>query len=371
MSRLEARYRVRAEAHEIEAIAEAIALEQSVEVPRAAVRDARVRDEIIARVKEISSVGTGEYEVRLLLAAETMGDDPAQTLNMMFGNTSMHAHVELLDAEFPEGLIKRCGGPRFGVAGLRAKLNVSERPLTCSALKPQGLPVDKLAALCREFALGGVDLIKDDHGLADQAYSPFAERVRACQAATVQAGRESGHRSVYVPNLIGTPATLIEQARIAREEGVSAVMLAPALVGLPVFAELVAEHLHGMIVLAHPAWSGAARIAPAFLLGKLFRLYGADAVIYPHYMGRFAYSQPVCAAIAEACRKPWAGVREAMPVPAGGMSVERVGELVAFYGRDVMLLIGGSLLIADDVQARTRQFVRAVEAAGAALGAAA
>lgn len=365
--RLESRYRVRAPAHEIEAIAEAIALEQSVEVPRAAVRDARVRDEIIARVKEISSVGEGEYEVRLLLAAETMGDDPAQTLNMIFGNTSMHAHVELIDAEFPEALIKNCGGPRFGIAGLREKLKVSARPLTCSALKPQGLPNEKLAALCHEFALGGVDFIKDDHGLADQAYSPFAGRVHACQAAAVQAERESGHRSLYVPNLIGTPSTLIEQAHIAREEGVSAVMLAPALIGLPVFAEMVSEHLRGMIVLAHPAWSGASRIAPEFLLGKLFRLYGADAVIYPHYMGRFAYSQPVCEAIADACRKPWAGVRETWPVPAGGMSVERAGELVHFYGRDVMLLIGGSLLIAEDVRARTRQFVQAVAAAGESL----
>ncbi len=45
--------------------------------------------------------------------------------------------------------------------------------------------------------------------------------------------------------------------------------------------------------------------------------------------------------------------------------MERVAELVAFYGPDVMLLIGGGLL-AGDVAARTRTFVAALEHAPAA-----
>ena len=34
-----------------------------------------------------------------------------------------------------------------------------------------------------DFAKGGIDLIKDDHGLANQNYAPYEERVRACCAA--------------------------------------------------------------------------------------------------------------------------------------------------------------------------------------------
>ena len=46
------------------------------------------------------------------------------------------------------------------------------------------------------------------------------------------------------------------------------------------------------------------------------------------------------------------------------MNVDRVRELVGFYGRDVMLLIGGSLLRSgDQLPARTREFVRNVAAA--------
>jgi ribulose-bisphosphate carboxylase large chain len=39
---------------------------------------------------------------------------------------------------------------------------------------------------------------------------------------------------------------------------------------------------------------GAARITPPLLLGKLFRLFGADAMIFPHHGGRFGYSAATC-----------------------------------------------------------------------------
>ena len=72
---------------------------------------------------------------------------------------------------------------------------------------------------------------------------------------------------------------------------------------------------------------------------------------------------------------PWQGLAPILPVPAGGMTVERVPEMLRFYGRDVMLLIGGSLLEAGDgsaqlapaLLARTRAFTEAAaqEPAGA------
>jgi len=37
-----------------------------------------------------------------------------------------------------------------------------------------------------------------------------------------------------------------------------------------------------------------------------------------------------------------------MPVPAGGMLVDRVDEMVSDFGPDTMLLIGGGLLSAGD-----------------------
>jgi ribulose-bisphosphate carboxylase large chain len=232
-------------------------------------------------------------------------------------------------------------------------LRVRDRPLTCAALKPQGLSSARLAALCGMFVEAGIDVVKDDHGLADQAYSPFAERVAACQRAIASTG------AAYAPSIVGSPRKVREQMRVARNEGVRLLLMAPALLGMPAFAELVDEC--DVPILAHPAYGGAARVAPPLLLGRLFRLLGADAAIFPNYGGRFAYSEATCADIAHSCRGAWSHVRPILPVPAGGLSVERVPEVVRFYGRDTMLLIGGSLLAAGDaLPARTRAFVELV-----------
>jgi ribulose-bisphosphate carboxylase large chain len=166
---------------------------------------------------------------------------------------------------------------------------------------------------------------------------------------------------LYAPSFVGSPAALARMAKIARDEGVRAALVAPALVGMPAFEALVRESLD-VPVIAHPAYAGAARVAAPLLLGKLFRFLGADATIFPSFGGRFAYTREECAAIGAAARVPSHGLRDTLPVPAGGIAVERVEELLAFYGRDTMLLIGGSLLMAgDDLPTRTRAFVAAVE----------
>ena len=109
------------------------------------------------------------------------------------------------------------------------------------------------------------------------------------------------------------------------------------------------------------------RIAEQTLLGKLFRWYGADAVIFPHAGGRFSYSEATCRAIADALRAPHPRARPAFPAPAGGIRVERVGELLEFYGNDCILLVGGSLYQAGDALLdRTRDLVDQVTRAVAA-----
>ena len=56
--------------------------------------------------------------------------------------------------------------------------------------------------------------------------------------------------------------------------------------------------------------------------------------------------------------------RRTFPVPAGGMTVERVPELIAFFGLDTVLLIGGSLLEAGPaLRERTQALVASVEQA--------
>jgi len=266
---------------------------------------------------------------------------------MLFGNSSIQDDVVLHDVEIPPQIASAFPGPNRGTEGLRALAGAERRAMTCSALKPQGLSPRELAALAHRLALGGLDFIKDDHGLADQAYSPFAERVAACASAVAAASERTGRKTHYVPSLSGNLDALRRQIAFAREAGTEMVLAAPMILGVAQFATLVREN-PSLAFMAHPALAGASRIAPPLLLGKLFRLLGADATIFPNHGGRFGYSRATCGAIAEAARAPWQGKRPSVPVPAGGMMPERVPEMLAFYGPDTMLLIGGGLLSAHE-----------------------
>jgi ribulose-bisphosphate carboxylase large chain len=355
-----ATYLVRADADAIEARAEALLLEQTVELPRAALRDRTARERVLGEVERIEPHDLGRYRVVIAQPLATTALDPAQLLNVVFGNSSLWPDVVLDDVELPDHASSAFPGPNVGLEGWRALTGVANRPLAATALKPMGLDAVALARLCQTLARAGLDVIKDDHGLADHAFCPFERRVEACQRAIAAASQETGRAALYVPNLIGTPARVFAQLRFAREAGVRAVMISPMVVGLPLLHQLAAE-ADGIAIMAHPAFGGALRISEVVLLGKLFRWYGADAVIYPHSGGRFTYSLDTCRALADEMRRPHPTQRPTLPVPAGGIRVESVAKLVRFYGRDCMLLIGASLYEAgDDVEERARALADAV-----------
>ncbi len=355
-----ATYHIRSNADAIAARARDIAVEQSVEMPLAAIDDTSILRDIVGEVAGIADLGNGRFEVRIALAAATAGHDAGQFLNMLFGNTSLHDDVVLHDAEIPAAILAAHRGPNIGLAGLRARLGAGRRALSSSAIKPQGLPADRLADLVARFALGGLDFVKDDHGLADQDYSRFAVRVAACAAAARQAAAQTGHATRYVPSVTGSQDAMRAQIQLAADEGLDTVMVAPMIAGPSNIAALTAE-FPAMAFFAHPTMGGAARIAPALLIGKLFRLIGADALVFPNHGGRFGYAPSTCLDLAAAARGPHPTQRAAVPVPAGGMTLARVPEMLDFYGPDVMLLIGGSLLAARErLTEETAAFAAAV-----------
>ena len=342
MTRCTATYRVRSTADAIAARAQAIAVEQSVEMPLAAIDDSTILDDIVGTVEAIEDRGDGMFDVRIALATATMGEDAGQFLNMLFGNTSLHEDVVLVDAYSPSW---PGGAEDRGIDRLRRRANAYGRALTCTALKPQGLPPARLAQLAERFARGGIDFIKDDHGLADQAYSPFADRVAAIAGAV--------GRTRYVPSLSGDLDAMRRQIDTALSHGIDTVLIAPMIAGWSNVRTLVRRYPE-VAFFAHPTMGGAARIAPDLLIGKLFRLLGADAVIFPTYGGRFGYSPETCRRLAEFARP-------SVPVPAGGITLDRIPELLDFYGPDAMLLIGGSLLLARErLTEETAAFTRAV-----------
>jgi ribulose-bisphosphate carboxylase large chain len=290
-------------------------------------------------------------------------------LNVLFGNVALQPGVQLIDLSLSPTLAAHYRGPRFGVAGLRARLAVHDRPLLCTALKPMGLSPAALADLAYRLALGGIDLIKDDHGLADQPFCPFHERVRRCAEAVQRANRETGGRSLYLPNVTAPAAEITRRARFAKAAGAGGLLFCPGLAGLDAMRALADDDALALPILNHPALLGGLAvgagngITPGLLYGGLSRLAGADASIFPSYGGRFALTPDQCRAIADGCAAPLGTLAPIWPVPAGGMTLDRVPELTAFYGPDCILLIGGDLHAGDDPTARCHAFRRLVDGA--------
>ncbi len=112
--RLTAVYHVNESAGHIAARAEGIAVEQSVEMPVAAISDRTVLENIVGRVEAITELSDGVFEVSIELSVATTGMEAGQLFNMLFGNTSLHPDVMLKDAVFPEELLAAFGGPRHG-----------------------------------------------------------------------------------------------------------------------------------------------------------------------------------------------------------------------------------------------------------------
>jgi ribulose-bisphosphate carboxylase large chain len=118
-------------------------------------------------------------------------------------------------------------------------------------------------------------------------------------------------------------------------------------------------------VLAHPSFAGSHGIVHDVLFGKLFRAYGADAVIFVNFGSRFDAGEERCRRLTENLVAPWAGMLPSLPIPGGGIDIERAGSVAKFYGPDSMLLVGGNLQVeADSIAERSRAFVAAVHASG-------
>lgn len=347
--------------------AEAACVEQTIEFPADLVPDDDIRRHVIGQVDELDPVGPDTTRVRISYAVETAGGELPQLLNVLFGNTSLQRKVRLDDVELPEALLTELGGARYGVDGLRKLLHAPDRPLLATALKPMGLPPERLAAMAGELALGGIDLIKDDHGLANQPFACFEERVRACAQAVRDAAERTGHPTIYLPSLNGPIHELEHRLQVALDAGATGLLVLAGLTGFDHMRELATRDGIALPIMGHPAFLGgfvscdSGGIAPELLFGKLMRLAGADTSIFPNHGGRFGFSRDACLAIAQGCAAHLGHIPAAFPTPGGGMRLDRVEQAIDDYGTDVMLLIGGDLHRGDDLAESVARFRKLVE----------
>ncbi len=328
--------------------AKQIAVEQTIEFPADLVHDEYILDHVIGKIIELRQAGR-DVIARIAYEGLLIGTDLAQFMNVLFGNSSLQPGIWVEQIEFGKGILQAFQGPKYGIEGWRKRLCRPAGAILHTAIKPMGSSVKELARMAYDFALGGADVIKDDHGIANQAWAPFKERVKACAEAVAEANAKTGGHAVYSANCTADGAETEERAYLAQELGAGAVMAAPGLCGFGTIRRLAEAADFYLPIISHPAFlgcyiqPGVSGISPSIVYGTLTRMAGADAVIFPSYGGRFTFTAQDCQTIAQAARDTLGHIRPIFPSPGGGLTEHTLAGLEKIYGQDVMYLIGGGI----------------------------
>lgn len=347
----------------IEAVCHDIALEQTVELPDKLVNDEHIQKHIVGNIKTINPIHSNLYRAVISYNPEITAYNAPQLLNILFGNISLKNNIKIVDVNFPESFLEHFKGPRFGISGIRELLGIFGRPMFSTALKPLGLSPEKFAIMTGEFALGGGDIIKDDHGLTDQSFCNFYERTARCQEAVSEVYEKTGHKCLYFPNICSSRDEMDKQLCYAQKLSVEGILISPFLLGPDILCHI--RNNFNFIIMAHPSLTGTHfsspihGISPEFLLGTLFRLFGADISIYPNTAGRFGFTLAQCKRINENLSiKPLGNLKPSFGAPAGGMSMDNINHMALHYGHDVVYLIGGALQgYGTNLEKSTRAFL--------------
>ena len=330
-------------------IAQFICVEDTIEFPHELVAPGKFHDQMVGQVEGFEPLENNRYQVQISYAVETTGFELPQFLNVVYGNITFVDGIRVEKLELPLQLLNAFKGPRFGRQGIRELLGVPARPLISTALKPMGLAPVQMAKMAYQCARGGIDIIKDDHGLSDQEYCPYRERIPRVVEAVKEANQKTGYRSLYFPAVNGRMEEFLEKAQYVKDQGADGIMLMPAFSGLDMARMLAEDDDLGLPIIFHPGFLGTYRRSPDFglspyvLHGQLPRLAGADISIFPHYGGRFAPSQEECQQALDGTAVEMGSLKPSLPSPAGGVKPEFVKDMAAFYGPDVICLAAGNL----------------------------
>ncbi|CAB4780131.1 unannotated protein [freshwater metagenome] len=347
------------------AIADLIRVEQTIEFPYE-LAPSWIQDQVVGKIEEITSSDKTNHLITISYNPDVAGGELTQLLNVLWGNASLFPGIKIVDLKLPDLILNRFKGPRFGISGLRKIFKADTRPLVATALKPMGSDAKTLADMARTLALAGFDLIKDDHSLANQPWATWKERVALISAAVKEANEITGGNSAYVPSLNMPFDQVIDAAHSAKDLGASGLLVLPGITGFDSLRVIAEDDTLALPILGHPAMLGSlvtskeGGVAHGIVFGTFMRLAGADISIFPNIGGRFSFTAEQCLEIADRSREKLGSLNPMTIAPAGGMTLDRIPEMIEMYGKETALLIGGALSRGNlaDSAARMCEMVR-------------
>ncbi|WP_157417620.1 2,3-diketo-5-methylthiopentyl-1-phosphate enolase [Bacillus cereus] len=271
-------------------------------------------------------------------------------LTTTFGKLSLDGEVKLIDLTFSDELKKHFPGPKFGIDGIRNLLQVHDRPLLMSIFKGMiGRNIGYLKTQLRDQASGGVDIVKDDEILFENALTPLTKRIVSGKEVLQSVYETYGHKTLYAVNLTGRTFDLKENAKRAVQAGADILLFNVFAYGLDVLQSLAEDDEIPVPIMAHPAVSGAYSasklygISSPLLLGKLLRYAGADFSLFPSPYGSVALEKEEALAISKYLTEDDAFFKKSFSVPSAGIHPGFVPFIVRDFGKDVVINAGGGI----------------------------
>lgn len=277
--------------------------------------------------------------------------------------------IRLMDCEWPASLVEGFRGPQFGSEVRSELLDADGRPITATVPKPKvGLSTDRHVEIGREAWRGGVDLLKDDENLTDQAFNPFEERARRSLAARDELEDETGERKGYLINITAETDEMVRRAEFVADHGGRFVMVDIITTGWSAVQTVreACEEL-GLAIHAHRAMHAAFdRLdhhgVSMRCLAQFARLAGVDHIhTGTAGLGKLANEDTV--GINEWLRSDLHGLNDVLPVASGGLHPGIVDQLLDAVGTNVCVQAGGGIHgHPDGTEAGARALREAVEA---------
>jgi len=110
--------------------------------------------------------------------------------------------LKILDVWFPSSMLEQYDGPSYTLDDMRKYLNVYDRPILGTIIKPKiGLTAAEYAEVCYDFWAGGGDFVKNDEPQANQDFCDYEKMVKFVKKAMDKAVKETGHKKVHSFNV--------------------------------------------------------------------------------------------------------------------------------------------------------------------------
>ncbi len=286
-----------------------------------------------------------------------------QLLSSIAGNIYGMKSIEglkLIDIKFPEPYVKSFPGPRFGSNGVRTKLNIHDRPLLGTIVKPKvGLKPKEFANVVYNSLIGGLDFVKDDENLTSLEFCSFEERIKYVLEAVDKAEVKTNEKKAFLPNITAPYDIMLKRAEFVKSLGSKYMMVDVVTSGN---ASLQALRKHGPELIIHAHRAGYAAFTrperygmTTYIFSKILRLIGVDQLHIGTVVGKMEGNKEEILSIhktlsqkhfqgnSDFYEQNWYDLKSVFSVASGGLHPFLIPDLYKIFGKEAIFMFGGGV----------------------------